>query len=296
MIRFEMWGTSGNLRGAKIGFCFLDTDPYDESLQGFSGTPFYSGSWCGHDPNALAFRMGLSVGWGDKYGWSLPFQWVDITGLPSGSYTLRGKVDPNGFFVESNEANQCGFVTLSLSTDTDAVTVTGSGPDCANDWSGSPFAADIAWAFSTGITFGCTPDLFCPHAGVTREQMASFLVRARPLPPTGTDFFTDDNGSPHEGDINRLAAAGVTTGCGGSQYCPHAVVTREQMASFLVRAFALPPTGTDFFTDDEASMHEGDINAVAASGVTFGCGGTAYCPLATITREQMVAFLHRAAT
>jgi hypothetical protein len=44
------------------------------------------------------------------------------------------------------------------------------------------------------------------------------------------------------------------------------------MASFLVRAFALPATDSDFFTDDEASAHEGDINAVAA-GVTTGCGG-----------------------
>jgi hypothetical protein len=43
-------------------------------------------------------------------------------------------------------------------------------------------------------------------------------------------------------------------------------------------------------------MHQGDINAIAAAGVTFGCGGTAYCPLGIVTREQMVAFIHRAAT
>ena len=31
---------------------------------------------------SLTSRVGISVGWGDKYKWSLPFQWVDVTGLP----------------------------------------------------------------------------------------------------------------------------------------------------------------------------------------------------------------------
>jgi hypothetical protein len=66
------------------------------------------------------------------------------------------------------------------------------------------------------------------------------------------------------------------------------------MASFLVRAFALPPTSEDFFTDDDGSMHEKDINAVAAAGITAGCDATRFCPTGPVTRGQMVAFLHRA--
>jgi hypothetical protein len=215
-------------------------------------------------------------------------------GLPSGSYTVRARVDPNGFFLESNEVNQCAFATVSLSTASDAVTVTQTGDVCVNDWSESQFAGDIEWAFATGITLGCGSDLFCTNNGVTREQMASFLTRALALPPTGTDFFTDDEGSIHEDDINRIAAAGITVGCPAAAFCPHAGLNREQMASFLVRAFVLPTTDGDFFTDDEASAHEGDINAVAAAGVTTGCGGGQFCPTATVTRGQMAAFLHRA--
>jgi hypothetical protein len=67
--------------------------------------------------------------------------------------------------------------------------------------------------------------------------MASFLVRAKGLPATGTDFFTDDEGSIHEDDINRLAASGITTGCSPGLYCPTREVTREEMAAFLHRAF-----------------------------------------------------------
>ena len=34
----------------------------------------------------------------------------------------------------------------------------------------------------------------------------------------------------------RIAAAGITTGCGPGLYCPGSGVTREQMATFLARA------------------------------------------------------------
>jgi hypothetical protein len=131
---------------------------------------------------------------------------------------------------------------------------------------------------------------------VSREQMASFLARAFTLgEPTG-DFFTDDESSPHEHDINRVATAGITLGCGGGRYCPTELVTREQMASFLARALGLPPAGTDFFSDDGGSVHESDINRLAAAGIATGCGGGRYCPTQPVTRGQIAAFLHRAFT
>ena len=72
--------------------------------------------------------------------------------------------------------------------------------------------------------------------------MAAFLVRAFNLPPTAVDYFDDDNGSTFEDDINRLAAAGITQGCNppaNTKFCPNDLVTRGQMASFLVRALGL---------------------------------------------------------
>ncbi len=68
--------------------------------------------------------------------------------------------------------------------------------------------------------------------------MATFLTRALKLPATSRDYFRDDNASSHEGAINRLAAAGITRGCGPSSFCPSGTVTREQMAAFLRRALA----------------------------------------------------------
>ncbi|HEY6609317.1 MAG TPA: zinc dependent phospholipase C family protein, partial [Candidatus Limnocylindria bacterium] len=81
---------------------------------------------------------------------------------------------------------------------------------------GSKFRDDIVWLAEEGITSGCDVELFCPDGSVTRAQMATFLTRALALPATGHDYFTDDNASTHEASINRLAASGITAGCGGS--------------------------------------------------------------------------------
>src|SRR5690606_26309821 len=53
--------------------------------------------------------------------------------------------------------------------------------------------------------------------------------------------FVDLNpGSGHNADINLIADAGISKGCGdSSHYCPNDYVTREQMASFLARTAGL---------------------------------------------------------
>lgn len=286
---------SGSLTepGPKIGFCFFDTTHWAPSIPGSPPSRVYVESSCG-GLNALSNKLGISVGWGDRYGWQLPFQWVDVTGLPGGTYTLRSIVDARDEFGEVSNANNCAYTRIRFGSSGTAVTVLGSGETCINDWSETLFAVDIGWAFETGLTTGCGIDLYCPNAAVTRAEMASFLVRGLDLPASTVDAFGDDDASPHEPDINALAAAGIASGCGPGAYCPAAPVSRAQMASFLVRALDLPPSGEDPFSDDEGSVHEADISALAEAGITAGCSPTRYCPSDPVTRGAMAAFLHRA--
>ena len=162
------------------------------------------------------------------------------------------------------------------------------------DSGSSKFYADILWLTREGITAGCASKKFCPNGLVTRAQMATFLTRALNLPWATRDYFTDDEGSTHEANINALARAGITAGCSSTRFCPDGVVTRAQMATFLVRAFDLSSTGHDYFNDDNRSQHEANINALARSGITHGCGTSTFCPNGGVTRGQMAAFLHRA--
>ena len=166
--------------------------------------------------------------------------------------------------------------------------------DDPGDLADSGFYTEVAWAYYEGITGGCAPRLFCPGDPLGRDEMASLLARTLDLPVSSTDFFVDDDWSAHEGDINRVAQAGITLGCAPDRYCPTGNVTRQEMASFLKRALDLPRTTTDYFTDDETSVHEGDINSLAASGITSGCSATRFCPTGSVTRGQVMAFLYRA--
>lgn len=101
--------------------------------------------------------------------------------------------------------------------------------------------------------------------------------------------------APH---VERLAELGVTKGCATepARFCPAGTVTRAQMASFLVRAFSLPPASPAGFADVGSGVHTADINALAASGITVGCGTEplSYCPARDTNRAQMATFLARA--
>lgn len=173
-----------------------------------------------------------------------------------------------------------------------------------SDDNGSVHEGFIEAIATEGITAGCNPpanDNYCPGKGVSRQQMASFLVRALSLPATATDYFTDDTGSVHEANINALAEAGITAGCNppdNDEFCPTGTVTRGQMAAFLARAFGYTDTNpADTFTDDDGSVFESNIEALAEAGVTLGCNPPAndnYCPGAPVLRAQMATFLGRA--
>jgi len=127
-------------------------------------------------------------------------------------------------------------------------------------------------------------------------SMALVLSTVSVLAPSlaQASHFTDIDTSPFKQDIEWLEETGITTGCSATQFCPLGTVTRGQMAAFLDRALDLDATSQDFFTDDEASMFEASINRLAAANITKGCTATTFCPDATITREQMAAFLDRA--
>ena len=160
----------------------------------------------------------------------------------------------------------------------------------------SPHEASIEMLFDRGILFGCAQNLFCPDNALKRSEMIALIDRFFVLPDTTEDFFADDDGHWAETVLNRAAAAGVLTGCGDRTACPNAVVTRAETAAFIDRAFGIPDSEVDFFADDTGSIFEGNINAIAAVGITSGCEVQRYCPDRAIPRDQAAALFARAIT
>ncbi len=113
--------------------------------------------------------------------------------------------------------------------------------------------------------------------------------------------FADIRGNTHEGNIEAIAAEGITKGCNppsNDRFCPDEPVTRGQMAAFLVRALGLTGDGGgDLFVDDDGSVFESDIDRLGTAGVTKGCNPPAndrFCPDDLVLRDQMASFLTRA--
>ena len=72
------------------------------------------------------------------------------------------------------------------------------------------------------------------------------------------------------------------------------VLSAAAMPGASAVSASLPPGGT--FTDDNGSIFESSIEAIAAEGITRGCNPPAndrFCPDAPVTRGQMAAFLVR---
>lgn len=98
-------GTSG-----KRGFCLFDNYEHNLALPGAPPSAVYKGCLV----NAGKTNMGISVGWGDKYGAGLPDQFIDITGLTPGRYRLDVTADAPNWLAESNEGNNTAWAELQL--------------------------------------------------------------------------------------------------------------------------------------------------------------------------------------
>lgn len=155
---------------------------------------------------------------------------------------------------------------------------------------------------AAGITGGCGGGNFCPTGPVTREQMAAFIIRAIEGEPSSACNRQTFNDVPISNifckHIERLEDRGITGGCGGGNYCPLSVVTREQMAAFMIRAVeGEPATACTSQTFNDVPLSNPfckHIERMAARGITVGCGGGNFCPADPVTREQMAVFLARA--
>jgi len=164
--------------------------------------------------------------------------------------------------------------------------------------------------YNAGITGGCitSPLSYCPDSTVTRAQMAVFLLKGMhgssyTPPSVGVNTGFSDVALDYWAVawIKQLAAEGITSGCGGGNYCPDATVTRAQMAIFLLKAkngsSYTPPAvgGSTGFSDVATSYWAAPfIKQLVADGITSGCGAGIYCPDAEVTRAQMAVFLVKA--
>lgn len=197
---YQLWSDNGVVRrGTKVGFCFLD------SRRMYGSSPsVYRESACG-DRGDLTNRMGLSVGWGDEYPANFAFQWIDITTLPAGEYTVQARTDEQNWYVESNETNNCAWARIRVTASNGSAAVLASGRTCLtppgataaverqygnNRYETAAVASEDAFApgvpvayITTGATF---PDALAAGAAAGHRRGPLVLVERDRLPALAT--------------------------------------------------------------------------------------------------------------
>lgn len=111
--RYSLLDANDNIvaNGHKQAFCLLDF----EALGPNSPPEQYH---CGY--------QGISAGWSDIYSGSLPCQWVDVTDVPPGNYTLKVEVNFDETLAETDFMNNVALIPVTIGTE--------SCPDgCGND-------------------------------------------------------------------------------------------------------------------------------------------------------------------
>jgi len=172
------------------------------------------------------------------------------------------------------------------------------------DVTGGVFKPGIDALAALGVFEGteCAERMFCPGDDMKRWTMGVWLVRVlddeEPAAVSESSFADVDASEWWLAHVERLAEREVTKGCATEplRFCPDGTVSRDQMATFLVRAFDLEAAEPAGFTDTAGNFHETDIDALAAARVTAGCVSEPlqYCPDKPVTRAEMATFLARA--
>lgn len=100
--QYRLLDTAGAVvrTGKKVGFCLMDITRIDSAA----------------NPSAryTCSSQGIQAGWADVYSSNLSGQWIDITGVPAGTYVLEIVMDPMNLIDEADETNNTSRIHVTI--------------------------------------------------------------------------------------------------------------------------------------------------------------------------------------
>ena len=150
----------------------------------------------------------------------------------------------------------------------------------------------------SGIINGYDDGTFKPNKSLNRGQAAELLTNALDLEITSNlteaPFKDLTLNSYHAPFAAAVKAEGIITGKANGTFGASDTLTREQMATILVRAFNLEDTGENVTVSDWNSIsetHKANVKILVQHGIT---NVTEYRPSEAVSRAQFAVFLYRA--
>jgi ELWxxDGT repeat protein len=217
------------------------------------------------------------------------------------------------FFSAFHEASGREAWVVDLAPQVDAV-VPASGNAAGGEsvtirgWSFAPDATATIGAASTTSSGVDDWTMTVQSPAVAPGTLHDVVVRNAATNLEGTlaagwfaDFLDVPPTHPFHDFIETLVRRGISTGCGGGNYCASAAATRAQMAIVLLRsahgpAYQPPPATGTIFADVPANAFAAAwIEELYRQGITAGCAANPlrYCPAVPVTRAQIAVFLLR---
>ncbi|WP_373233128.1 Ig-like domain-containing protein [Cohnella sp.] len=164
---------------------------------------------------------------------------------------------------------------------------------------------DVSLLASKFIVDGTTPTTFSPKANITRADFAQYIVRGLGLSGdrSAAGKFSDVPGSGASAAyIGAASAAGIVQGGTDGKFRPNAPITREEMATMMVRAMAVAGVQQSADSSNLNRFNDrGSISSWARDGVSIsvqagiigGVTPTTMKPKSNATRAEAVVMIKR---
>lgn len=153
------------------------------------------------------------------------------------------------------------------------------------------------------VVSGVSETEFAPEKPVTRAEFAALIVRALGLEATGEAGFKDVDSTDWYADAVAAAyEAGIVSGRSIETFVPDDIITRQEMAIMIVRAYELK-SGKTVTAGSEAGFADGAsisawaqdaVNAAAELGIIKGRANDRFVPHGHATRAEAVQVISQA--
>ncbi|QKS43852.1 S-layer homology domain-containing protein [Paenibacillus cellulosilyticus] len=162
------------------------------------------------------------------------------------------------------------------------------------------------WAESTvqdwydnDLLSGYADGTFHPNAAISRADFIVLLNNVFNLQHTGTKTFSDVSATAYYADdVSKAVAAGIIEGYSDGTFQPKKLVSREEAAVMLFRAFQLASSAGETAIADQDKLHSWSKDAVLSmldAGYIKGYADGTFGGAKSITRAEAVTLLDRIA-
>ena len=235
---------------------------------------------------------------GSKSGWMYRLN-GEIPNTYMGAHTLNNGDSVEVFFTNDYTQESGGSIAPQKTGSSSRKDTALPFDDISQDaW----YLEDVKYVCENGLMQGVTEKKFAPYQTATRAMVCQILYNMENKPAAAACDYADvSQTSWYAPAVNWATQAGLVNGCGDGTFAPNDKVTREQLATILLRCAEGKGNGAAVQGSLNRFADSGKISAWARTGMAWavgtklmqGDGNGALNPNAAATRAEIAALFHR---